>query len=81
LMGYLTAILALAHGVTARWLGGADKHGRAVLAYLVLLVAFSLAAAVPVVGWAIGLLATLAGVGAWMQRLAAARRAGQVEGP
>lgn len=73
LLGYLSALLAAAHGMTARWLGGADKQGRAVLVYLALLIAVSMITAIPVIGWLAGLLLTLAGLGGLMQRAAAAR--------
>ena len=73
LLGYVGALLALAHSVTARWLGGADKRGRLVLVYLVLLILASVISAVPVVGWLLGLLLTLVGVGGLIQQAVPAR--------
>lgn len=73
LLGYIGALLALAHGITARWLGGPDKRGRLVLLYLLLLILVSLISAVPVIGWLLGLLLTLVGVGGLIQQAVPAR--------
>ncbi|GAB4138663.1 MAG: hypothetical protein Tsb0016_04810 [Sphingomonadales bacterium] len=73
LLGYIGALLALAHAVTARWLGGPDKRGRLVLIYLALLILASLISAVPVIGWLLGLMLTLVGVGGLIQQAVPAR--------